>query len=230
MSHRPSFKFVVLGVIVSCAFILVISLAFKNTAPIQAQTNGGTLSEPSAIVGTSEPPGTDEPKSSDRSPQTLAPQSLQSSWPTHWYTVVGAVFQPANSGYSYQYGYNGCVKSDTSGYWRASVNLPDKSVAKYIYINYENDAYASNSTAWLSKYRYDGSTYDLKWVNSRNYTTTGTGYYFDLSGEFTDTVDNLQYGYVFIWSGSATQRLCSVQVGYYAPSAFGAVLPLIMRH
>lgn len=243
MSHRPSFNFVVLGVIVICAFILVALLTFKYTIPTQAQTNGGTRSEPSMMAVTPEPPqlegsvaissepGLAEPNapSADHSVQVLEPQSLQSTWPTHWYTVVGAVFQPANSGYSYQYGNSGCLKSNSSGYWRASVNLPDKSVVKYLYINYKNDMYSSNSTAWLTRYKYNGDYNDLVSVNSRNYTTTNVGYFMDLSGEFTETIDNLQYGYVFIWNGSTTQRLCSVRVGYYAPSAFGAVLPLIMR-
>ena len=48
--------------------------------------------------------------------------------------------------------------------------------------------------AWLTKYKYNGSTYDLPYAVTSNYTTTGTGYYFALSPEITETVDNLQYG------------------------------------
>ena len=249
MLHRLPFKSIWLTVIVISAFILLAALAFGGSMTIQAQTDGPGLSEPSAIRGTAESPGSSKPRPLPQSGSGVAapsepgaavlsvqpsapsqsPLAPQSAWPKNWYTVVGDVFQPSNSGYSYQYGYNGCVKSNSPGYWRASVNVPDKSVAKYIYINYENDPYSSNSTAWLTKYKYGGSTYDLIWVNTRNYTTTGTGYYFDLSGEFTETVDNLQYGYVFVWSGSTTQRLCSVQLGYYPPSIFGVALPLVLK-
>ena len=156
-------------------------------------------------------------------------QAPEATLPTHWYTVVGSVFLPANSGYSYQYGNSGCIKSNTPGYWRASVDLPDGSVAKYLYIDYYNGMYAKNSTAWLTRYKYDGNYNDLVLVNSRNYTATNVGYFIDLSREFTETIDNLNYGYVFIWNGSTTQRLCSVRVGYYPPGAFGLGLPLILN-
>ncbi len=179
----------------------------------------GVPSEPREVVLNIQP--------SAPSPVPLAPQS---SWPDNWYTVAGAVFLPANSGYSYQYGNSGCLKSNSPGYWRTSVNLPDGSVVKYLYINYKNDMYSANSTAYLTKYRINGDYADLVSVNSRNYTTTGvTGYFLDLSGEFTETIDNLQYSYTFIWSGSTTQRLCSVRLGYYPPSIFGVALPLILK-
>ncbi len=155
--------------------------------------------------------------------------SPQVEWPKYWYAVLGAVFQPANSGYSYQYGNSGCLKSNSPGYWRTSVNLPDNSVAKYLYIIYKNDMNSANSTAYFTRYKIDGNYNDLISVSSRNYTTTGIGYYIDLSSEFTETIDNLSYGYTFIWSGSTTQRLCSIKLGYYPPTGYGAGLPLLLN-
>jgi hypothetical protein len=157
------------------------------------------------------------------------PLSPQAPWPSNWYTIAGSVFLPANSDYSYQYGNSGCIKSNSPGYWRASVNLPDGSVVKYLYISYYNGMYSANSTAWLTRYKYDGNYNDLVSVNSRNYTTTNVGYFLDLSGEFTETIDNLQYSYTFIWNGSTTQRLCAVRVGYYPPSVFGVALPVVIK-
>lgn len=175
--------------------------------------------------------GTNAPASPDPAMGATA------AWPTHWYTIVGTAFIPSDSGITYQYGYNGCVRPTSNGFWRASINVPDGSVLKFIYFNYENDVNSMSSTAWVTAYKYDGTTYDLGWVTSRPYSTTGTGYYFDLSAEFTSTVNNLTYGYVFIWSGAnvttpatqATQRLCSVQVGYIPPPVFGVALPLITK-
>ena len=108
---------------------------------------------------------------------------------------------------------------------------------KYIYINYLNNLNSPATTGYVVEYRYDGTTTDLQGVSSRAYSTTGTGYYFDLSPEFTATVDNLTYGYVFVWTGpqltdpgtQSPQYLCSLQVGYYPPSIFGVALPVVTR-
>jgi hypothetical protein len=164
-----------------------------------------------------------------------SPAGPGSPWPTHWYTVAGATFLPSSSGMTYQYGYNGCVHPTSNGYWRASVNLPDQSVLKYLYINYCNDDLTSlHTTGWVTKYKYDGTPTDLAWVNSRAGSVTGAGFYFDLSTEFTEAVDNLAYAYVFIWSGQGIagtpQYLCSLQVGYYPPSIFGLALPTVLKN
>ncbi len=250
MPHRSLLKSLWLNAIVISVFIVLVVLAFGSSQTIQAQTGGPVPSKTPTNRGTPEPPGSfpsgrvsqsgggmnvpSEPRevvlNIQPSASSQVPVAPQSSWPKNWYTVAGAVFQPANSDYSYQYGNSGCLKSNSPGYWRASVNLPDGSVAKYLYINYYNGMYSANSTAYLTKYKSNGDYADLVSVNSRNYTTTGiTGYFLDLSGEFTDTIDNFQYSYTFIWSGSTTQRLCSIRVGYYPPPLFGVALPLVLR-
>jgi len=235
MSHPRPFKSILLNVF--SVFVLLVAVASSGSTTLQAQGDPGSPQSPKP---TALPPsdGGVEPGSEPRvatlslqpstSPQR--PLSPQAPWPEYWYTIAGAVFQPANSGYDYQYGNSGCLKSNSPGYWRAHVNLPDGSVVKYLYINYKNDMYSANSAAYLTKYKSDGDYADLAAVSSRTYTTTGvTGYFIDLSGEFTATIDNLQYSYTFIWSGSTTQRLCAVRVGYYPPSIFGVALPLVTK-
>jgi hypothetical protein len=249
MSHRLLLKSLQLNAIVISVVSLLVVLAFGSRLTIQAQTGGPVPSKTPTIRSTTEPPSPSMPRTVSQSGNNLGvpsepreavlniqpsapspvPLASQSSWPKDWYTVAGSVFLPANSDYSYQYGNSGCLKSNSPGYWRASVNLPDGSVAKYLYINYKNDMYSANSTAYLTKYKSNGDYVDLASVNSRNYTTTNVGYFLDLSGEFTETIDNLQYSYTFIWSGSTTQRLCAVRVGYYRPSVFGVALPLVLK-
>ena len=136
MLHRLPFKSILLSVIVISAFILLAALAFKGSMTIHAQTNGGNPSEPSATMATAESPGSAKPRPLPQSGSSLtassepdmavlsvqpsapsqSPLAPQSAWPKNWYTVVGTVFLPSNSGYSYQYGYNGCVKSNSPGY------------------------------------------------------------------------------------------------------------------
>lgn len=159
------------------------------------------------------------------------PPSLDSTsvWPSYWYTVIGADFMPHSSSITYSYGGMGCVSASSSGYWRASVNLPDKSVIKFIYFNYYNTTSATSSTVTITQYRYSGTYSDLATVTSRAGSATGAGYFFDLSSEITSPVNNLINGYAFTWSGSTTQLLCSVQVGYYPPSIFGVAFPFIAR-
>ena len=249
MLHRIPFRSLLLNVIVISALVLFVAVASSGSITIQAQGGSGGGSEPSATMTTTELPGSARPRPLPQSGSSPAPSSEprmavlnvqpsapsqmplapQAPWPDNWYTIAGSVFLPANSGYSYQYGNSGCLKSNSPGYWRASVNLPDGSVVKYLYINYRNDTYSANSTAFLTKYKSNGDYADLVSVNSRNYTTTSVGFFLDLSGEFTETIDNLQYGYVFIWSGSTTQKLCSVRLGYYPPSIFGVALPLVLK-
>jgi hypothetical protein len=155
-----------------------------------------------------------------------------SSWPNHWYTVMGSTFMPSDSTTTYVYYLSGCVTPTSGGQWRASVNLPDGSVIKYVYFNYNNSTGSPATTVWLSSYKYDGTLTDLVSVNSRPFSTTGAGFFSDLSSEITVTVDNLNYGYAFVWIGGSagpTQRLCSVQVGYIPPSVFGLALPMVQK-
>ncbi len=236
MSHQPRFKSILLNALAISALVLLPVLAFAASLPGHAQTNGGSPAESTTATITATAVGAEPDGPAPGSGPGLAelsiqpPLTTQAPWPDYWYTVLGSVFLPSNSGFSYQYGNYGCLKSNSSGYWRASVNLPDGSVAKYLYAGYYNPMYSSDSAVMLDRYPTDGDYVDLAVVTTRDYTTTGViGYYLDLSEEFTETIDNLTYGYAFVWTGSTTQRLCSAKVGYYPPSGFGAALPLIVK-
>ncbi len=242
MLSRLLFKQKIFRISVIIVIILFVLVGLSGAMRIMAQTESN-LPESSEAPSSESPlaaPQTDASSTSSAEPDQgmqdmqlmdITPPSVSSHpWPKYWSSIVGAVFSPANSGYSYQYGNSGCLKSNSPGYWRASVNLPDGSIAKYIYMVYYNGMYAKNSTAWLTRYQYNGDYQDLAFVSSRTYTTTGmTGYFFDLSSEITATIDNLNNGYTFIWSGSTTQRLCSVKVGYYPAYFTGNALPMITK-
>ncbi len=167
----------------------------------------------------------------------IPPAPLGGGGPNHWYTVVGAVFVPSGSSITYNYGNSGCLSASVSGYWRASVNLPDGTTLKYISFTYYNSATSSNTGATLTRYSYDGNFQDLASVTARTGSVTGAGYFQDFSAEFTEVVDNATYGYTFIWSGigtatppaTANQRLCSVRVGYIPASPFALALPAVQR-
>ncbi len=219
-----------------CCTIILTGIA--GNAPATLAQGGWPPSEPAP--GSEEPNGNPPPSSGTVwvSPPVMysapldapAADATDAAVPGHWYAVAGSVFLPANSGYSYQYGNTGCLKSNTAGYWRAPINLPDGVVLKYLSFSYKNDMYSNNSTAYVTKYQTNGDYADLVAVNSRNYTTTGgMGHFTDVSAEITSTVDNLNYAYTFIWSGSTTQRLCSLRIAYIPASIFGVALPLVLR-
>lgn len=186
----------------------------------------------------SEPRAQVIPTPSGSGGSSLSPSGSAIATGLHYYKVVGAVFLPANSGYTYQYGNSGCLKATTYGYWRAPVNLPDGSIIKNITFTYKNDTFSKYSSAWITRYKYDGSYDDLAAVSSRPYTTAGVGYFSDTSNDVDpsiNVVDNLNYGYTFIWSGytdngtggDTSQKLCSIEVAYTPPATFSAALPLI---
>ncbi len=209
--------------------VALAAIALRSTT-LYAQTGVAVTPTAAAPGGlpSSEPPQAVVDVSAADLVSPKSPSVIQGTWPNEWYTTMGAVFLPASSGYSYQYGNAGCLKSNTSGYWRASVHLPDRAVAKVLLIGYKNDTYSASSTAYFTKYKIDGNYQDLAAVSSRTYTTTNVGYFLDLSGEITETIDNSQYSYAFLWGGSTTQRLCSVRLGYYPP-AYGTGLPAVLN-
>jgi len=202
-----------------CILVIVgaISAAGWEASVVMAQRSGG--SEPGSPTARAPKPAPDRPSSA-------SPAAPSSTWPSNWYSVIGAAFTPSYSSVTYVYSYVGCVLPTSGGQWRTSVNLPDKSVIKYIYVNYNNTASSSSSYAWLTRYRYDGTFTDLVAVTTRPGSSTGAGYFWDLSSEMTSTVDNLNYSYAFVWDGSTTQSLCSIQVGYYPPATGTSHLPL----
>jgi hypothetical protein len=219
----------ILGIL---ALGMIVFLVGWTVSGVLAQGGGG--SEPGANTAQTDETSTGRlPPSSPPEAGVYTPSEagIDSVWPNLWYTVMGAVFVPSDSDITYSYGSAGCIHPTSIGYWRASVNLPDGAVIKYIYINYYNSDPGSSSfsTAYLTRFKNDGTVEDLAGVSSRPGTVTGIGYFFDLSTEVTFTVNNLSYGYAFTWTGGITQKLCSIQVGYYPPPLYITNLPFITK-
>jgi hypothetical protein len=220
------------------------SLPVTAAGPFTPSEPGASASQAGATDPDQRPQGSQQAGAGPSSPSeaggsipAIPGAEIASSWPSHWFTVVGATFTPSNSGTNYAYGGSGCVSASSNGQWRANVNLPDGAVIKYVYFNYYNLGNSPATSVWFTSFKYDGTITDLVNINSRPFSTTGTGYYSDLSSEITVPVNNLNYGYAFIWDGphitdpgsQSPQRLCGVQVGYIPPSVFGLALPIIKK-
>ncbi len=245
MLSSPLFKQKVFRLSVIIVIILFVLLGLSGAMRIMAQAESN-MSEPSGDVASADSASSDRPMTASQTSSTfpgssepnagamgiqfmdITPSSVSSApFPRYWFSVIGSTFQPSSSGYSYAYPGVGCLNPSTGGQWRASVNLPDGSVAKFVYFNYYNSATSAASTVWLTRYQYNGTYQDLLYLVSRPGSTTGAGYYWDLSAEITATINNASNGYAFVWSGSTTQSLCSAQVGYYPPYVMGSALPMV---
>jgi hypothetical protein len=146
-----------------------------------------------------------------------------------YYKVIGTAFQPRNSTSTFTYASNGCMYQSGGPDFRfqAPLVLPENSEIKYVRIYYI-DTVATAMTVWLTRYEPGQANLDLTSVLS----TGSGGYGTVLSPLITHTVDMATYAYVFNWgTGTATSghQICGVRVAYYAPSGFGAFLPLIRK-
>ena len=186
---------------------LIVLVSIFGSVYVKAQEQKGACDE---VAGHTADPATPC--------EDVAIPSAQSA-KLEFFTVAGTGFIPYTDTITWTYGGNGCIIPSSSGYWRASVNIPDGSVIKYMYFGYYNTASSTASSAYLYSYGYTGTAVELAGLNSSPGSTTGAGYYY-VGGAATDnyTINNLNNAYVFSWSGSTTQELCYMQVGYIIPS------------
>jgi hypothetical protein len=243
MSRRSTALHVALGVLLALNLLLA---AWPGGWPVVRAQGPVSGSEPGAGAQSAPPAGQPRsrlpslsgldvpsqpgPQGRTALPGRAIPSQPDATSPTHWYTVIGAVFQPSDSAMTYYSGVGGCLYPISAGWFWAPVNLPDGAVAKYLYINYENVPGSSSSAVALGQYSYDGSfDTNLAWADARSFAATGSGRFFDLSEEITSTIDNYRNAYTFRWGGSIDQHLCSVQVGYYPPPLSSLFLPLVTR-
>jgi hypothetical protein len=157
-----------------------------------------------------------------------APNQLNQSF--SYYKVIGTSFQPRMSTSTYGYTSNGCMYQNGGSDLRfqAPLILPEGSEIKYVRIYYQ-DTVAQDMTVWLTRYEPGQANLDLVSVQSSG----SSGYGTTLSSLITQTVDLATYAYVLTWgTGTATSgnQICGVRVAYYAPSIFGAFLPLIRKN
>lgn len=239
-SFRLSFVgLLAIAVSLTCVYLATEQLqqfhSVSMTAMAASSEKNGPQAKPQETTNTYYP---SEPLTA-RLIQSLSPRQKEDTalapsngMPTHWYSTVGTAFIPSSSTITWQYGNSGCLQANAAGYWRAGVHLPDGTIIKYLRISYNNAAAATSSSAWVTRYRDNGTYLDLASVTSRSGATTGIGYFSDLSGEIIEanaTIDNVHNGYVFIWSGSLTQKLCSVQVGYIPVPVYAVALPVVQK-
>jgi len=153
--------------------------------------------------------------------------TISTTW--KWYTMAGAVFIPWSNIMTWSYGGAGCLQPTTTGFWRASFNIPDGSLLEEMYFGFYNSASSAASTAYLYAYSYNGAVTPIATINSVP-GSTFTGYDYEAALISDVKVDNLTNAYAFTWSGSTSQQLCYIQVGYIPTNAFGVALPLIMKN
>jgi len=145
-----------------------------------------------------------------------------------WYTVSGVAFVPNSSAVTWTTPRHGCILPTSTGFWRASLNLPDGAIMKQFYFGYYNTPGSAVSTASIYRYNYTGAADAVVYTNSTPGTTAIGFLYVGASIADVEAV-NYTNSYVFMWQGSTTQELCYIQVGYVPPSIFGTALPMLQK-
>ena len=147
-----------------------------------------------------------------------------------YFRLVGTAFNPRTSTTTFAYNFNGCIfeSGGTDNRFMAPLLIPDGSVIKYLRIYYDDTAAGTDLTAWLTRYQPGVSSEDLTSVTSSG----SAGYGTTLSPEITHTVDLTNWAYTILVApnaNAATNSICGIRVTYYAPSIFGAFLPVIQK-
>lgn len=146
-----------------------------------------------------------------------------------YYRLIGTAFQPRASATSFTYTSNGCMFQTVAAdnRFQAPVLVPDGAIIKYLRL-YFVDTAPENMTVWLTKYQPGVTSTDLTSVQSSG----AAGYGTLLSVEITETVDLTNWAYVLSWGpgvSASTNQLCGIRIAYYAPSIFGAFMPVVSR-
>jgi len=211
---------IVLTSVVSSLVIVAMMLAFWSLGGmVAAQKPTPGSGDATFRTATPLPPNGDGQLASESSrkppmPETGPDAANQLNLSFSYYKVIGTTFQPRMSTSTYSYTSNGCMYQNggTDLRFQAPLVLPEGSEIKYVRI-YFQDTVAQDMTVWL--------------------TSSGSGGYGTaLSTLITQTVDMASYAYVLTWGTGTTtsgNQICGVRVAYYAPSIFGAFLPLIRK-
>lgn len=137
-----------------------------------------------------------------------------------WYTVSGETFAPTSHqalwGTMYGCLYPNNVGGSSWWDWRASVNLPDGAIAKWLYVG----GFYSSSTSGARFLQHPNSSVSDNILASLTLTSSTPS---RAGMEIAQTIDYSSNSYVFEWSGSTTQQLCYMQIGYILPSGYGVI-------
>jgi hypothetical protein len=147
-----------------------------------------------------------------------------------YYRLLGTAFNVRTSTTTIAYYSNGCIylTGGTDDRLVAPLLIPDGSVIKFLRIYYNDTSATNDLTAWITRYQPGLANADLTSVNS----ITNTGYGTAVSPEITETVDLTNWAYTIIVApntNAATNSICGIHVTYYAPSIFGAFLPVVRK-
>ena len=226
---------IVLTSVVSSLVIVAMMLAFWSLGGmVAAQKPTPGSGDATFRTATPLPPNGDGQLASESSrkppmPETGPDAANQLNLSFSYYKVIGTTFQPRMSTSTYSYTSNGCMYQNggTDLRFQAPLVLPEGSEIKYVRI-YFQDTVAQDMTVWLTRYEPGQANLDLVSVHSSGSGGYGTA----LSTLITQTVDMASYAYVLTWGTGTTtsgNQICGVRVAYYAPSIFGAFLPLIRK-
>lgn len=148
-----------------------------------------------------------------------------------YYRLLGTAFNPRTSTTTFDYGSYGCIyeTGGSDNRFMAPLLIPNGSVIKFLRIYYNDTSAGTNLTAWITRYQPGVTSEDLTTVTS----TGSSGYGSTLSPEITHTVDIDNWAYTIVVAPNAnanTNAICGIRVAYYAPSIFGAFLPIVLKN
>jgi len=148
-----------------------------------------------------------------------------------YYRLVGTAFNVRTTATTYAYNFDGCIylTAGSDNRLMAPLLIPDGSIIKFLRIYYDDTSAGTNLTAWITRYQPGVSSEDLTSVTSSG----SAGYGTTLSPEITHTVDLAGWAYTIIVAPNAnanTNSICGIRVAYYAPTIFGAFLPIVQKN
>lgn len=147
-----------------------------------------------------------------------------------YHRLIGTAFNPRTSTTTFAYNFNGCVyeTGGSDNRFMAPLLIPEGSVIKYLRFYYNDTADGTDLTVWLTRYQPGEANEDLVSVSSAG----ASGYGTVVSDEITHTVDLTSWAYTIIIApngNASTNSFCGIRVAYYAPSIFGAFLPVVRK-
>ncbi|MCU0500190.1 MAG: hypothetical protein MUC51_00225 [Anaerolineae bacterium] len=208
-------------------------LAAAQSSPPDPSTGLAAMSTPLPPIGDGQPANSSGPSVAQQNdgPDARSATASAPAATLSYYRLLGTAFNPRTSTTTYAYNFNGCIyeTGGSDNRFMAPLLIPNGSVIKYLRIYYNDTSAGTDLTAWLTRYQPGVTSEDLTVVNSAG----SGGYGTTLSPELTHTVDTDTWAYTIIVAPNAnaiSNSICGIRVAYYAPSIFGAFLPMIQKN
>ena len=221
------------SVLMVVALLSLAKLVAAQSSSPDPTTGLTVMSMPLPPIGDGQPDNASGPRIAQQNDGPDA-RSATASAPAatfSYYRLVGTGFNPRTTATTYAYSFNGCIyeTGGTDNRFMAPLLIPDGSVIKYLRLYYNDTSAGTDLTAWLTRYQPGVTSEDLTVVASAG----SAGYGTMLSSEITHTVDIDSWAYTIIVAPNAnasSNSICGIRVAYYAPSIFGAFLPMIQKN